>query len=258
MATGGHTARTLPALRLNAASGRLPLPLFFADSRYFPETGGQGQRIGQKWHKSSDPLYPGYSRSLKISQKRAVRCTIPVIIVAKWRAGPATPKYHSAFWQVAGPGGPQPRRNCLIFAGLPDLRISSWQQAGAERAAPSSPAQRPSCNRRAAYLRGGGADTTATISQGLPVVVNEVLNLDVGATGAGGDGGEHLSGEHLALRRSVRSIPLNPFRHGAPTNPLHQSRESRCCRSASRPATGAADIARRYSSTLVWNTPRRH
>jgi len=32
---------------------------------------------------------------------------------------------------------------------LPDLRISSWQQAGAERAAPSSPAQRPTCNRRA-------------------------------------------------------------------------------------------------------------
>ena len=156
--TGDYAARTLPALRLNAATGRLPLPLFFADSRYFPEAGGQGQRIGQKWHKSSDPLYPGYSRSLKISQKRAVRCTLPVIIVAKWRAGPATPKYHSAFWQVAGPGGPQPRRNCLIFARLPDLRISSWQQAGAERAAPSSPAQRPSCNRRAAYLRGGGAD----------------------------------------------------------------------------------------------------
>ena len=39
--------------------------------------------------------------------------------------GPATPEYQAVFCQVAGPEVPQPRRICLIFTRLPDLRISS-------------------------------------------------------------------------------------------------------------------------------------
>ena len=64
------------------------------------------QRIGQKWHKMKDPLYPGYSGSFKISQKCAVRCTsltkkVKVVSVGAGVPLPRRPKHSTPWGAVA-------------------------------------------------------------------------------------------------------------------------------------------------------------